>query len=135
MSGINWWDQTLEERVDDYKNELNKPLRSCNDCGAEPNSLHQPGCDVARCALCGGQAISCECSEGDYNEETDEYDHIELDWETTTVPWQGYWPGIDKCVEFGVDLNMLGREPIFGWDRDKLEWYVKDQKALEYFRA
>lgn len=34
---------------------------NCRDCGAPNGGLHHPGCDMERCADCGGQSISCDC--------------------------------------------------------------------------
>lgn len=33
----------------------------CHDCGCKEGQLHNLGCDMERCAFCGGQLISCEC--------------------------------------------------------------------------
>ena len=37
--------------------------RPCGDCAVIKGELHVEGCDVERCANCGGQRISCECND------------------------------------------------------------------------
>jgi hypothetical protein len=37
----------------------------CHDCAAASGQFHFIGCDVERCPLCKGQAITCECDYDD----------------------------------------------------------------------
>src|SRR5262245_34933706 len=59
---------------------------NCPDCGVPPGTIHIGWCDMEQCANCGGQAILCCC-----------------DSEAIAVrlPWDGEWPGIAECLEFG----------------------------------
>ena len=95
-------------------------VRDCGDCGTKPGGLHQRGCDVERCLLCGGQAISCNCVyevnglDRDLleREHPDVYeggptDAMEavLDARVAALggrlPWTGRWPGEEECAAWG----------------------------------
>ena len=67
--------------------QLGGSVHECNDCGADPGTPHQDGCDVARCTLCGWQRISCEHADGDGG------------WGQL---WTGEWPGDVECREVGL---------------------------------
>ncbi len=109
-------------------------LRNCGDCGAVPGADHKPGCDVERCARCGGQCISCDCIYHVNNIEvaTLEQTHPEVymqgpteemearwekEWGHRRIPWSGEWPGVAECREFGF-WAVFGPEmdpPAVGW--------------------
>lgn len=74
---------------------------TCPDCGVSPNKKHTGSCDVARCTVCGGQLLSCDCEKGKPD------------------IWTGLWPGVQECYDkqmvvydtaskqFCFDLNSL----------------------------
>jgi hypothetical protein len=45
--------------------------QKCHDCNVRPGQLHHPGCDMELCPACRGQAISCGCSDGDSQEQSE----------------------------------------------------------------
>jgi hypothetical protein len=56
----------------------------CPDCQVAPGEVHQSGCDVERCPICGYQLHNCDCDEN-----------------AAPLPWTGLWPGEAECREFG----------------------------------
>jgi len=47
-----WWDRIpVDEDRKDH----------CGDCNAPGGGYHHPGCDTARCPICGGQEAFCDC--------------------------------------------------------------------------
>ena len=75
-------------------------LKNCPDCGVKPGEIHQSGCDVERCSVCGFQVISNFCNGHD----------------PTFSRWTGFWPGKLESKALGIDLNkfyVLGYHEIF----------------------
>lgn len=101
------------------------PLRHCHDCGAAPGEFHKPGCDVERCARCGGQTISCGCIYGIDVEHMEErhpniysggptdtmYRVWDREWGAKRLPWTGIWPGAVQARLKGLFCRWTNR----GW--------------------
>lgn len=117
-----------------------EPPRDCSDCHVKPGSLHVEGCDMERCAHCGGQRISCGC--GELDDEEGSPDPAFDEDKYPRLPWTGLYPGTDACVELGwyckwveghgwrkcdkddpeagPDLNRL--QVSANWDPAKAKW-------------
>lgn len=66
-------------------------LKPCHDCKAIAGMRHQPGCDVERCSVCGGQRIQCNCRQHDPG----------------FARWTGLWPGEAEAMALGLNLNDM----------------------------
>lgn len=93
--------------------------QTCPDCGVGIGDSHQPGCDIELCPFCGVQMLQDECCYAFFglNGETLEQDHPEIyahglpeDMQQTyeaylrphRLPWDGVWPGVRECREYGL---------------------------------
>ena len=70
----------------------------CHDCGTKPGGVHTEGCDTARCKVCKGQRLQCDCENG--------YGEV----------WDGMWPGTGEAYKLRLLCKWEGPEPFPGWD-------------------
>jgi len=131
--------------------------RNCGDCGAAPGAYHEAGCDVERCARCGGQAFACPCIyevcgiDYDTMEEThpdiyndgptDEMcERWEREWGARRLRWSGEYPGVAECREYGfwcvgppwksVPAGTPGAVEDLNRLRRECRWDVEKQKMV-----
>lgn len=83
-------------------------MSTCPDCAVPPGTIHQDGCDIARCRLTGQQRLQC--------------DHVKED-DCGTV-WTGEWPGVVECRELGWYVRLV---PGRGW----MPCAPEDEEATE----
>ena len=48
-------------RYGDEPDDWGADARPCHDCAVIKGEVHVEGCDVERCAGCGGQRFGCDC--------------------------------------------------------------------------
>ncbi len=76
----------------------------CHDCGARVGELHQFGCDMEDCSICGGQLISCSTN---HFEMVEQGEHIRIP----------YIQPIGNCAVCGVLFPVLFKVPDSEWDK------------------
>lgn len=121
-----------------------KPLtirEKCHDCGVGIGQNHEPGCDTEVCPECGGQMISCNCSYKylDIDVATMEEEHPDIYHnglpddmaekyeqyiQPHLIPWDGVWPGVKECREYGLWNKWVDEK---GW----VECNADDPDATE----
>ena len=109
-------------------------MRNCGDCGAKPGEHHMGGCDMERCARCGGQAMSCPCIYvvNGMDPDTLDVEHPNVyatgptkgmeekwdaEWGSRRMKWTGEYPGTAECREYGF-WAVFGPDlfpPQWGW--------------------
>ena len=86
-----------------------KEPKKCHDCAVAVGEFHKLGCDVERCPFCGGQLLSCGCfyekvdivdDENITDEEWEKWEQLLKD--SNRKPWNGIWPGVEACNEYGL---------------------------------
>jgi hypothetical protein len=80
------------------KERLDTANQKCHDCGVSPGETHIVGCDTARCLICGGQYLGCDCGEDGFGD-----------------VWDGLWPGTRECYENGF-VSFCDLSGTIGFD-------------------
>ena len=86
-----------------YIEGLKYSSEPCHDCGVKPGTVHEPGCDVARCSICKGQLLSCGCEKGEPD------------------IWDGLWPGTKECYDKGY-VSKWSEDGSLSFDYNRLAY-------------
>jgi len=77
-------------------------VQKCHDCGIVEGQIHEYGCDMERCPICGRQLIACSCC----------YTFLNLD--ISEGSWT-YVHGltVQQSERWVAELERIGRVPYF----------------------
>lgn len=117
-----------------YPADVGQP---CHDCRVPPGAFHHPGCDDERCPRCGGQAIGCNCLDGDDRDEepvTPTSTAVPIDarvGDIITGDFRGVWeprPDVDRPITWD-EAGRVVRTRVVDAD-DFAELYERIAQAL-----
>jgi len=81
----------------------------CSGCGVSPWEIHQTGCVIEPCSVCGCQRVSCGCKGHDMS----------------FARWSGFLPGSLEAEALGLDMTEFYRK---GYHK---VFFVKPKLAIE----
>lgn len=90
--------EQINQKCEELWAEAQERIGMCPDCAVSIDEMHDDNCDVARCTLCGGQRLSCQCTEG------------------ASDIWDGLWPGTRECYE----RKFIAYMDIWSFDYNRL---------------
>lgn len=107
----------------------------CPDCAVVPGERHIPGCDVARCSICGHQDISHDDPEDPEALADPDHDWFICEHSQPSI-WHGEWPGWNEARAMGLDedtndFGTLFRQRRILWD-PLTEMYYSPNNAFSY---
>lgn len=71
-------------------------MKRCPECGASIGEIHNDGCEIEICSVCGGLYHRCKCNDHDKE----------------FARWSGIYPGLAEATFLGIDMKTFHRSGL-----------------------